>query len=266
MAIELTPHSIRTYVNGVVCDDHNAFTEFVSAYNTLLRQAYSDMAHTEEDAVVLVGRWHRPELEGGVFDGYQIHVVNERGIVSRPYDAEIFDHDLQQTAMTIKTKNGVDTKFIEFLRNRSTHLTKSMISDLTEFGIPHVDGVAWLPDDHRLPVIVCDLDWPEGLDRDIAMETLDLAPSPRRNNFSSELKEVVTLGEAMLAACIPMYFFQIRLGEAEPDDPAPRYFKETECHHTDLLLRRIDIRGEDGLVYASDWQQPDDDISYRILV
>lgn len=266
MAIELSSNSIRTYVNGVVCDSHNAFTEFVSAYDTLLCRAHSDMAHAKDDTVVLVGRWHRPELEGGVFDGYQIHVVSGHVIVSRPYDLELFDHDLHQTVMTIKMKKGVDLRFMEFLRDRSTSLTRGIITELTKFGIPHVDGVAWLPDDTRLPVIVYNLDWPEGLDRDKALETLDLAPSPRRNHFSSDLKEVVTLREAMLATSMPIYFFQIRLGEAEPDDPAPSYFKEAECHHTEVLLRRIDVRGEDGFIYASDWLNHDDDISFRVLV
>lgn len=268
VAIELAENSLRTYIDGVVRNDINSFTQYVSDHREVLVEARKILARAESDTVVLVGRWHRPEPVDGTFDAYLVHLISESRIETWPYNLHLFNHDHHQTAMTIKAQALINTRFEGFLRELSHDLTKNMIGDLTRFGIPYIDGVAWLPDDRRLPSIFCSLDWPNGLDRKMLLDTLEPRPSFRRNAFVADFGERITLKEAMRAARIPMYYFQIRQGGDEPYDPILCHFDQTCPDYADTLLRKIDPPENNEFAYASDWlaREGEDHFECRILV
>ncbi|MGO4569606.1 hypothetical protein AB4Z52_32325 [Rhizobium sp. 2YAF20] len=264
-AIELTPTVTRTYINGAVCEVENAFTFFVDNYQQSLARAYRKLAKRRSETVVLTGRWHAKSLKTAYFEAVLLHVVDVAGGVRTiRYDLEIFDNDYHQSAMGFFARGEICAAVLTALRLWSDKLTSPMKRDLTSYGAPIVDGVAWLSDDATAPPIFCHNDWPVGLSKQSLEESLKLNPVVKSNSLEKPVTGPISLGHLMNATSVPIYYTQIDLGDGELDEPQAHYYQRDECCWSDTLL--FETSEIEGMLFASEWVGESDSILFRTLV
>jgi len=271
VAIEISKTEVRCYVDAEICGLTNAFTDYASARRETLRLAWRHLSNGPEDVVVLVGRWHRPDIGEGVFDAYEVHVINEQGTTTRPYRLNLFEHDYHQYAESIEAPAEIDGRFFDVLEVCSRELLSQSVGDLTQFGIPYADGVVWQPGTDDRPSIFCDIGWPQGLDSTDALKTLEFAPTAYRFEFDcnpERAPDSITLGVAMGLARRPIYSFQIRLEDGKTLEPNLCHFNVVDTDYAEAALARI-VRKEaeaETFTYASEWINRRSGFDYRILI
>lgn len=263
-AIELTAIATRAYINGVPCAE-NAFTAFVDAYQVPLRDAWLELSRATSDIVVLTGRWHMAQVGRGVFDGFVVHVVDAQGnIRSMPYQMEIFNHDYHQSAMTFAARGEINRVTLAELRACTDNLTSRLGNQLTAFGVPHSDGVAWLPDDPTLPVIFDHVEWLPGLERRLLDQTLELDPKGFRAKLVEQVRGPIKLDDLMRVTREPIYVFQMEVKPGKQYDPSIAYYSDEQAEFYGEV-RLFEASPVEGVQFASDWQSRGG-LRYRIMV
>lgn len=217
------------------------------------------------DTVFLTGRWHMAEVGKGLFDAFVVHIVDAQGNTrSFPYQLEIFDHDYHQSAMTWSASRQINTNSLASLKNWTNDLTSPLLGQLTAYGVPHADGVAWLPDGPTLPIIFDHVDWLPGLDRHLLDDTLDLDHKGFRTEMVKQVSGPIKLDDLMKVTRQPIYVFQMEVEPGEEYDPLIGYYSgEKAERYADVTL--FEASPVDGVHFASGWHSRGG-FCYRIMV